>query len=78
MSEFDTLSRLNIVLQRVRNLAQSNANFQQDFIGELDATLDDMLDGGVFGDDGALDPRGDQSKGSFSLLDENIEGYDEQ
>ena len=78
MPEFDTLSRLNIVLQRARNLAQINEKFRQEFIGELDAIFDDMLEDGDFGPDGENDPRGNQSQGVFSLLDENIEGYDEQ
>jgi hypothetical protein len=75
MSQFDEMSRLNVVLNRATALAQEDDNFRQHFFDHLNILFDNLFEDDILGTEGQNDPRGDQRDGEFTMT--NIQGYDE-
>ena len=75
MSQFDRISRLNIVFSHIINLVQEDEEYGEKFIEDLNAILEDHNGSDDFGAEGQNDPRGDQRTGLYTLW--NVEGYDE-
>lgn len=75
MSQFEEISRLNVVFNRIIALAQDDDAFRKEIIDQLNIILDDMYEVDAFGTEGEIDPRGDQRNGVFTMY--NVEGYDE-
>lgn len=75
MSQFEEISRLNVVFNHIIALAQEDDQFRKEIIDQLNIILDDMYEVDAFGTEGQTDPRGDQRNGIFTMY--NVEGYDE-
>lgn len=75
MSQFEEMSRLNIVSNRIIALAQDYEDFRKEYIDQLNIILDEMFENDMFGTEGQTDPRGDQRDGEYTMY--NVQGYDE-
>ncbi|HET8686091.1 MAG TPA: hypothetical protein VFM18_05425 [Methanosarcina sp.] len=75
MSNFDKVSRLNIVFDRIRNLAQENEEFCDSFISMLEEELDCYLANDWFGTEGQNDPRGDMRDKLYTM--NRVQGFDD-
>ena len=58
---------LLFVLDRMKKMALESNYIANDFIGGLDAMLDDLLAEDIFGTEGQMDPRGDQREGEWTV-----------
>lgn len=75
MSHIDKFSRLVVVFDRIKNLAQEDETFCDDLFTTLDDFLDAMSDYGVFGTECQNDPRGDQRDSSWTM--NRVQGVDD-
>ena len=69
MSDFDEMSRINIVLSRLKNLCQDDVLYRKSFLANFDEFLDSLPN------ELSEDPRGNQGIGKFNMT--NVQGYDE-
>lgn len=75
MSQFDKMSRLNIVLNNIKNQCQEDEDDLDVYLSEINSMLDDLYENDFFGTEGSSDPRGDQRNGIFTM--HNVEGFDD-